>query len=352
MPYSSQPRSAFWRTCRGSEDFLSQDLFRPEHLLQTGDRIATAGSCFAQNIGAYIRQSSLEFVDTEPAPHGLAPETAKGFGYGLFSARYGNIYTSRQLRQLLSDCVTGDVHEAAIWKQDGRFFDGLRPGTEPEGYTDVSELKAHRRDHLFRVREIFEQADVFVFTLGLTEVWQDRASGVVFPSAPGVVAGHYDTNQHACINLNYNDVLEDMKFVLELMREFSSDIRVLLTVSPVPLTATAGQDHVLAATTYSKSLLRAVAGELATTCPGVEYFPSYEMITAAPFAATSYETNLRSVRRSAVDRVMSVFFGAYDGIDKPDMTKPAAIAPMDVNEMDDADALICEELLLDVFADK
>ena len=37
-------------------------------------------------------------------------------------------------------------------------------------------------------------------------------------------------------------------------------LRILLTVSPVPLTATAGDDHVLLATTYSKSVLRAGRG--------------------------------------------------------------------------------------------
>ena len=352
MPYSSQPKSAFWKACREAGDFLSEDIFQPDHMIKSNDRIATAGSCFAQNIGSYIRESSLQFVDTEPTPYGMSPEVAKKYGYGLFSARYGNIYTSRQLRQLLSDCVTADVPDAIIWKHNGLVFDGLRPGVEPAGYADVDELKAHRRDHLYRVREIFEQTDVFIFTLGLTEVWQDAQSGIVFPTAPGVVAGTFDSSRHSCVNLQYSEVLEDMKFVIELLREFSPSIQVLLTVSPVPLTATAGDSHVLAATNYSKSLLRTVAGELAMTCSGVEYFPSYELITAAPFAATSYETNLRSVRRSAVDRVMSVFFGAYEGIDKPDLGQSKPIAPLDLNAMDEADALICEELLLDMFADK
>ncbi len=352
MPYSSQPKSAFWRLCRGAEDFLAADLFKPAHTLGPGDRIATAGSCFAQNIGAYIKQSDLEFVDTEPAPYGLPPEQAKTFGYGLFSARYGNVYTSRQLRQLLTDCVTGDVHDAAIWMKDGRYYDALRPNVEPHGHTTAAELKAHRRDHLFQVRAIFEQTDMFVFTLGLTEAWRDRETDIVFPSAPGVIAGEYDPARHEFVNLSFAEVLEDMNFVLQLLREFSPAIRVLLTVSPVPLTATATDDHVLAATTYSKSLLRTVAGEIAAAHDNVEYFPSYEMITAAPYAGTSYEANLRSVRRDAVDRVMSVFFGAYDGIRKPDMAQPAPIAVPDVNQMDEADELICEELLLDVFADK
>lgn len=352
MPYSSRQKSAFWKTCREGHDFLAADIFSPHHQLGAGDRIATAGSCFAQNIGGYIRKSELQLVDVEPAPHGLPEDIAKTYGFNLFSARYGNIYTARQLRQLLEDSVTGKVHSAAIWKRDGAFFDGLRPNVEPEGYSSVRELKVHRRDHLARVRSIFEQTDMFIFTLGLTEIWQDNETGLAFPTAPGVVAGKFDPSAHSFVNLRFNEVMEDLKTAIHLMRKFAPKIRVLLTVSPVPLTATATDNHVLAATTYSKSVLRAVAEETAIQHDFVEYFPSYEMITGAPFCADAYASNLRSVRRPAIDRVMSVFFGAYDGLSKPDMDAPEPIAKVEVDQMDEADDLICEEMRLEMFAQK
>ncbi|MEL7100022.1 MAG: GSCFA domain-containing protein [Pseudomonadota bacterium] len=351
MPYSAQPPSAFWKNCRQSDDFLSGDLFRPKRQLVGGDRIATAGSCFAQNIGGYIRRSSLKLVDTEPSPEEMPEDVARRFGYGLFSARYGNVYTARQLRQLLSDCVTGAVHKAAIWKgPGGAVFDGLRPGTEPEGYGSIDELIAHRREHLTRVRAIFAEADVFIFTLGLTEAWQHADTGLVFPTAPGVIAGAFEPARHRFANFTFSDVLEDMETALSLMREFAPDLQVILTVSPVPLTATATPDHVLSATTYSKSVLRAVAGQLAQTYDHVDYFPSYEMITAAPFAHASYAGNLRSVRADAVARVMSVFFGAYDVLDPPEAAPVAPVLLPEDAEGDATDALICEEMLLDAFA--
>lgn len=352
MPYSMQPQSAFWRACREDRDFRAADLFSPRHQLNSGDKIATAGSCFAQNIGKYIRQSDLELVDVEPAPYGMPADVGKTYGFGLFSARYGNVYTARQLRQLLTDCATGDVHDAAIWEQDGAFFDGLRPSVEPNGYSSVRELKAHRRDHLVRVLSIFEHADMFVFTLGLTETWQHTETGLVFPSAPGVVAGTYDPDQHSFVNLRFKEVLEDLTVAIELMRDFAPHIRVLLTVSPVPLTATATDQHILAATTYSKSVLRAAAEEMALEHEFVEYFPSYEMITGAPFCADAYASNLRSVQRPAVDRVMSVFFGAYDGVQKPDMDEPEPHTPLVVDDSEADDDVICDELRLEVFANK
>ena len=41
----------------------------------------------------------------------------------------------------------------------------------------------------------------------------------------------------------------------------------------------------LTANSYSKSLLRTVAGQLAQEHRDVDYFPSYELITGEPFEA-------------------------------------------------------------------
>ena len=124
-----------------------------------------------------------------------------------------------------------------------------------------------------------------------------------------------------------------------LMLKVNRRMRFLITVSPVPLTATATGHHVLAATTYSKSVLRAVAGELYSRFPDVDYFPSYELI-ATPFArGFFYESNLRAVSRAGVENVMRVFFEAHQPIRT--MPEPAADASNDP---------VCEEELLDAFS--
>lgn len=351
MPYSDLPDHAFWRLCREAPDFRLGALYQPKFALEPGQRLATAGSCFAQNIGRYVRASALELVDVEPAPAAMTAAVAQRFGYGLFSARYGNVYTARQLRQLLEDCVSETVHEEAIWPRGDRFYDALRPNTEPEGYASAAELRAHRLDHLRRVRSIFAQSDVFVFTLGLTEAWEDRATGRIFPTAPGVIAGDFDPARHGFVNPGVRETAEDLALALDLMRELAPGLRVILTVSPVPLTATASGQHVLAATTYSKSVLRAVAGEAAASDPLTDYFASYEIITGIPFGTEMYEANLRSVRRSAVDTVMSVFFGAHPALGPVAAPDQPLVSPADP-EAEAEDELVCEEAMLDAFARK
>lgn len=348
MPYSNQPRKAFWRSCRNDENFLARELYTPKHGLKPGHKIATAGSCFAQNIGRFIKASDLDFIDVEPAPDVLRDTARQPFGYDLFSARYGNIYTPCQFRQLLEDCTRLTVHDAAVWHKDDRVFDALRPNVEPMGYGSVDQMRIHRIEHLRRVRSIFENVDTFIFTMGLTESWQHTTTGLAFPSVPGLIAGQFDPGVHSFVNFGFSETLTHMLDAIALMRQMAPDIKVILTVSPVPLTATATDHHVLRATTYSKAVLRAVAEEIVLQDPQVDYFPSFEMITGAPFAANAYGENLRTVTSSAIDMVMDVFFSAHPDLAQPDLgpaSRVQAAAGDDEPRQDD----ICEEALLEAF---
>jgi len=350
MPYSNLPPSAFWKLCRDDPEFRASEMWQPKFRVAPGDKVATAGSCFAQNISRYLGRSSLTMLQAEPAPRGMDDAVARRFGYGLYSARYGNIYTARQLRQLVEDALAERLHDAAVWQREGRYFDALRPGVEPEGLDSVGEVMAHRKDHLRRVGEMIGAMDVLIFTLGLTETWEDTATGLVFPSAPGVIVGAYDPDRHQFRNQGFGEVMADLQAAIALLRKTRPGLRVVLTVSPVPLTATASGGHVLAATTYSKSVLRAVAGELAAADEGVDYFPAYELVAGQPFAGESYADNLRSVSDAAVERVMRVFFAAQGAelAEVPDVPRETPRARRRARR----EAEICEDILLEAFAPK
>lgn len=349
MPYSDLPPEAFWKSCRETAGFRLDALYAPKLALAPGMRLATAGSCFAQNIATHVRASALHLVEAEPAPALMPAEVARRFGYGLFSARYGNVYTARQLRQLLEDAEDASLHEEAFWtRPDGRWIDALRPNVEPEGFDSVEEACAFRRDHLRRVRGMFDATDVFVFTLGLTECWADRSTGRVFPVAPGVLGGTFDPARHVFVNQGFADVHEDLTEAIARLRRWAPGLKVLLTVSPVPLTATASGQHVLSATIFSKSVLRAVAGDLAVLDPGIDYVPSYEIITGTPFRSRFYDDTLRTVTAEGVQTVMSVFFGAHPALGALPRTGPPPAATVAGNVEKGGD--ICEEALLEAYA--
>jgi len=104
-------------------------------------------------------------------------------------------------------------------------------------------------------------------------------------------------------------------------------VRVILTVSPVPLIATAEDKHVLVSNTYSKSALRVVADEVSRARDDVAYFPSYEIITGPPTASRYYAADLRSVLDVGVAHVMSIFSKHFLNQDAVPHKKPASEPP-------------------------
>jgi len=115
-------------------------------------------------------------------------------------------------------------------------------------------------------------------------------------------------------NASVSDVLIDFAEFQRILLEIrqARPFKVILTVSPVPLTATATDKHVLQATSYSKSVLRAAAGEISASFDNVDYFPSFELINNPRLHSAAYESNLRSVRDFMVHQVMAHFFRQHE----------------------------------------
>jgi hypothetical protein len=308
-PYKHQPKKAFWRPAVADLHLADiADLWTPIQL-RRNDKVATAGSCFAQHIGRHLKERGANYLDLEPPPPFLSERKEEArFGYGTFSCRYGNIYTSRQLIQLFDECFGRRAPTEVAWARDDRFVDALRPGVDPVGQDSPKIVLELRRKHLIQVQEMFRTLDVFVFTLGLTEGWEATTDGTMYPLAPGTSCGHYDPSRYAFHNLKYAEIAADLTNFYFGLKEVNPDSRLLLTVSPVPLTATATPEHVLVATAYSKSTLRAVAGDMAASHPDVFYFPSYEIVATHPARGMLFNPDLRTVNDIGVRLVMSHFF--------------------------------------------
>lgn len=355
-PYDSLPEDRFWRTAVAGRDALEiAGLWKPRHQIGRRTGIVTAGSCFAQHFARALTARRYRWLDFEPGPAGLTPEQRKDYHYGTFSFRTGNIYTPRMLRQWLTWALTDAPVPGEVWEKDGRFYDPFRPGVEPGGFVSAEELYASRRDTLAAIAAAVRGANVFVFTLGLTEAWQDKATGVEYAVCPGTVAGRFDPEAHGFVNHGFAALMADMTAALRLMVRANRRLALLLTVSPVPLTATASENHVLTATSHSKSLLRAVASELVAAHRRVDYFPSYEIITHPAFRGRFFAPNLRSVLPEGVDHVMAQFFrdqaAAFGGA--ADLPPASPIPPLEAApepEMIEAEELRCEEEILAAFA--
>ena len=315
-PYSHLPRHCFWKKFVSDSPWRSLGLNdQPKFLLQKGDRVATAGSCFAQHISRYMKYIGLDPYIVEPA-HTLMHQFGGNVeSYSQFSARYGNIYTVRQCLELLWQAFGTMPTIEGFTEQNGRWFDLMRPNVEKEGFATLHEAESDRCYHLGRVKYMFETTDVFIFTLGLTESWYNATSGHTYPACPGTVRGIYSPDEHKFRNFTCAEVSADLEKLINELQAVNKDIKIIFTVSPVPLVATYTGNNVLVASTYSKSVLRAAVGEVEVKYNNVAYFPSYEIISYPASFGQYLASDLREVTERGVSHVMGCFLSSFYGVD-------------------------------------
>jgi hypothetical protein len=101
--------------------------------------------------------------------------------------------------------------------------------------------------------------------------------------------------------------ISELQRALNILRVYNPEIKIILSVSPVPFHGTfRGEDyHVIAANNHSKSVLRIAAQQFVESNDNAYYFPSYETVlycTQEPWA-----DDQRHVSRIAVNNVMKLF---------------------------------------------
>lgn len=295
FPYDGRPAYALWKRSIASVSATEIDPFAPvRFLLDKQQRIASAGSCFARHIAANLKAQGFNYFQTEPGAE--------------YSAHFGNIYTTLQLWQLFQRAYGAFEPVEKAWKRGDRYVDPLRPRVFENGFASEAQVRDEERRHLAAVRRLFEELDVFIFTLGLTEGFCSKVDGTAFPASPGKDFGEFDDERYAFVNLTVAENVEYLDRFVRGLQDVNPAARILLTVSPVPLVATMEDRSVLQSTVYSKSVLRVCADEIRRRHTAVDYFWSYEIVTATYNNDRYFELDRRSVTEAAVGHVMRSFF--------------------------------------------
>lgn len=338
-PYLDVDETQIWKKAVATKSpFDITELWTPKFSINERDTFSTYGSCFAQHFSKSLVRKGLTWINAEPAPEIMTPEHCQEYGYNVYSSRTQNIYTPTMLHQWLTMSQNTTLFNDEYWTHEGRFFDPLRPTVEPNGFESLDEAKQSRKATLKSLKQSIKDASVFVFTLGLTERWINSTTQMEYSICPGTAVGEYDERLHVFDNLGFDQIRDSLEQSIAILEQINPQIKILLTVSPVPLIATYQKKHVLVSTIAAKSTLRAAAEVVAQTNEHVDYFPSFEIISAFPFKGMFYEPNARNVNPQGVAFVMKQFYAGAQ-IKTPERDDNSAI---------DFEAQ-CEEELLGAF---
>jgi hypothetical protein len=344
-PYSSLPDHRFWRKAVTSlPPYAIDPLVTTPFKIARHDRVATAGSCFAQEIAHRLQSSGYTYYLAERPPAQMSAAEAERRNYAMYSCRYGNLYTTAQFLQLIERAYGRFKPQLDFWTrpEDGRIVDPFRPRIEPDGYETIEHMRADREKHLAAVREMLETMDVFIFTFGHTETWRHKADGAILQLAPGVAGGEWDENVYEFYNMTVSEVVRDFLAAVDRIREVNPRVRIILSVSPVGIIATYEDRHVIVSNMAVKSILRAAADEVVRARPNIAYLPSYDLVNVSPNAARFYRDDTRRINPHGIDRTMKMFFDHFT--DQATETNAVRSLKIDVAaEAEDSARVVCDE---------
>jgi hypothetical protein len=203
----------------------------------------------------------------------------------------------------------GIVNTAALRQQFEWAFGTANP-TEGTWHDRQGKLLEARPDEQEATRSIFLSSDVFILTLGLSEVWYDRQTGDAFWR--GIPSTQFDPDRHGFRVLGVEENRANLERVREIIRHHRPDASIITTLSPVPLAATFRPVSCITANAVSKASLRVAIDEMMRAHPddrALFYFPSYEMVTAV--IPDAMDDDLRHPRKEVIARIMEEFRSAY-----------------------------------------
>jgi hypothetical protein len=348
--YENLSSYCFWSKALGTVEVSDVDpvvKINTKFKIGREEKVVSAGSCFAQRISSYLANNGFNYKIYESAHPILGEDTAKQFNYNIYSARYGNIYTARQLLQLFKRAFGLFEHKSDYWiDKKNNFVDPFRPFIQPNGFNSSEEVVLDRVQHLKCVREMFQDMDYFIFTLGLTECWISNEDGVAYPICPDVVSNN--TPSFSFKNFTVEEVVDDISEFNELLLKINKNAKIVISVSPVPLTATAIDQHVLVSNTYSKAVLRVACEDIVKRHDNVCYFPSFEIIDGSFNMGVYFDKNKRTINSLGVSHVMRVLAESY--LTQQDNKQSEPRKPIDDNSFRDLQKitdLICDEVVYD-----
>jgi len=213
--------------------------------------IVAFGSCFAANIGRYLAN----------------------LGFDVATRRQGAAYV-----QQIED---GLVNVFAICQQFEWAWENRVPSVELwHGWK--AEEYGYDEEVRLATKKLFDAADVFILTFGLSEIWYDEPTGEVFWRA--VPIKRFDPSRHKFRVATFAETLDRMRRTHALIRKYRPQAKIVFTLSPVGLAATFRPVACVTANAVSKALLRTAIDQLYREVhesdPDFFYFPSYEVVTA------------------------------------------------------------------------
>ncbi len=216
---------------------IAFDLRNEEKFLQNTTRFFTMGSCFARNISSSLNKS----------------------GYVSQHMEISEYINTTFANRAFVDWMSGATGEGAV---NERIKELLPAGWNAQNTMDI-----------------IRNSDVFILTLGVAPAFFDKANGEFVLPRPSALNSRVLAEKYEFRTTSVAENVDNVLYLINFIRHLSPGIKIVVTVSPVPLLASFEFESCVAADCLSKSTMRLVAHEVVNNSKldNILYWPSFEI---------------------------------------------------------------------------
>jgi hypothetical protein len=251
-------------------NFIGSDILK-EIKIDHDTNLTTFGSCFAAHISEWFSRKYPKKTETET--------------YVIrFNEGFVNTFSVLQQFEWALD---NKIPKSGLW------------------FDDKGEVLEYDEKIRLKTKEVFTKTDLFVITLGLSEVWYDDETQEVFWRA--VPRKHFDSNKHKFRLSKVDENFENLKKICDTIGNSNPNAKIIFTLSPVPLIASFRDSPIIQSNCISKSILRVSIDRLISEYKNnkVYYWPSFEIINTL-FKDPNLN-DCRHIKKEILDFNMALF---------------------------------------------
>lgn len=229
-------------------DHIAVNLRGEAGFIRSNTSFFTMGSCFARNLGRALRGSGYACHHLEIAEH--------------INTTFAN--------RAFVDWLDGACDDPAIRAR----IEELLPS------------KWSKSDMLC----VLESSSVFILTLGVASAFFDRETGAFVLPRPSALNSRVLAERYRFRTSTVAENVDNALHLIKFVRRIAPQIKIVVTVSPVPMLASFEFESAVQADCLSKSTMRLVAHEVVNNSgiDNILYWPSFEIFRWAGSNASDY----------------------------------------------------------------
>jgi tetratricopeptide (TPR) repeat protein len=227
---------------------IAVNLNRAPKFIDKATRFFTMGSCFARNLSKNLIESGYTSHHME------------------ISEYINTTFANRVFVDWLRDA---DIDPTIR----GRLLELL-----PPGWSKDNTLQA------------IKSSNVFILTLGVAPAFFDRETGNFVLPRPSALNSRALAEKYQFRTTGVAENVDNVRYLIDFVRSLAPEIKIVVTVSPVPLQASFEFESAVQADCLSKSTMRLVAHEVVNNSdiPNIFYWPSFEIFRWAGSNASDF----------------------------------------------------------------